>query len=187
MYQPPLLAPAHDRHASRSCRMLNRRLAFVPLVAFGTACADSPVAPRVQQLEQPALQKSEGRGVFQRYVALGTSITMGVQSDGVFFATQEASWPAQLARLGGREITLPLIQLPGCHAPIAAPLAGAVRISKEPALADPATLSCAPNVPGVTLPTQNVAINGARAFDALHSTPENILDLGNKPRSEERR
>jgi hypothetical protein len=161
--------------------MLNRRLAFVPLIAFGAACADSPLAPRASQPDAPTLQQSEGRGVFQRYVAIGTSISMGVQSDGVFFQTQETSWPAQLARLGGREITQPYIQAPGCHAPIAAPLAAAVRISGEPALADPATLSCAPLVPGVTLPTQNVAINGARAFDALNTTPENILDLGNKP------
>ena len=33
---------------------------------------------------------------------------------------------------------------------------------------------------GVTLPTQNVSVNGARVADALFTTPENILDPGNK-------
>lgn len=159
--------------------MLCRGLAVVPLVALCAACADSPVSPRAG-INRPVLQESEGRGVFQRYVAIGTSVSMGVQSDGAFFGTQVSSWPAQLARLGSREITQPYIQAPGCHAPIAAPLAAAVRLSGESALADAATLSCAPLVQGITLPTQNVAINGARAFDALFTSPENIVDLGNK-------
>jgi lysophospholipase L1-like esterase len=117
--------------------------------------------------------------VFQRYVAIGTSISMGVQSDGVFSETQTSSWPAQLARMGDREITQPYIQFPGCRSPFAAPLGGGVRLSGEPILGDPAALSCAPLVDGVTLPTQNVAINGARARDVLFTTPQNILDAGN--------
>jgi len=50
----------------------------------------------------------------------------------------------------------------------------------ELALVDVATLSCAPNVAGVSLPTANVALNGARARDVLFTTPQNILDLGNR-------
>jgi hypothetical protein len=101
---------------------------------------------------------------------------MGWASDGVFIGTQVNSWPAQLARLGDREITQPYIQSPGCPAPIAPPLAGNLRLSGEPILVDKATLSCAPLVPGVTLPTQNVAISGARVADALFTTPENVQD-----------
>src|SRR5690348_10477319 len=110
--------------------MSTHRLSLIPLLALSAACADSPVAPRVE-VTTPALQQSEGRGVFQRYVAIGTSVSMGVQSDGVFFGTQATSWPAQLARLGDREITQPYIQAPGCRAPIAAPLGAGVRISGE--------------------------------------------------------
>jgi len=161
--------------------MSRQRVLLVPLAAFFAACADAPVAPLRVDATSPSLQKSEGRGVFQRYVAIGTSITMGAQSDGVFFGTQTSSWPAQLARLGDREITQPYIQFPGCHSPIAPPLGAGVRLSGEATLANPATLSCAPLVEGVTLPTQNVAIFGARASNALFTTPENVVDLANRP------
>src|SRR5262245_24140077 len=130
--------------------MTRRRVVLVPLVAACTAlaaCADSPAAPRIN-VDRPSLQESEGRGVFQRYVAIGTSISMGAQSDGAFFGTQTSSWPAQLARMGNREITQPYIQFPGCHSPIAAPLGLGVRLSGEQTLANPATLSCAALVDG---------------------------------------
>ena len=64
------------------------------------ACSDDAVSPT--QARQPIEQASpelfqEGEGIFQRYVAIGTSISMGWASDGVFAATQRASWPAQSA------------------------------------------------------------------------------------------
>jgi GDSL-like Lipase/Acylhydrolase len=111
--------------------------------------------------------------VFQRYVAIGTSISMGVQGDGVYAATQQTSWPAQLARLAHRELSLPLIQSTGCAAPFAAPLATGRRISGEPAGLPFAQRLCMPNEAGVTLPTGNVAIDGARTGQALTATPEN--------------
>ena len=117
--------------------------------------------------------------MFQRYVAIGTSISMGVIADGVYSGSQANSWPAQLARMGDREITQPLIQFPGCRSPWAPPLAGGVRLSGEPIFGDAAALGCAPLEPGVTLPTQNESLSGARARDALFTTPENILDAGN--------
>jgi hypothetical protein len=160
--------------------MSSQRLLVVPLVAFLAACADSPVSPARVGVDRPALQQSEGRGVFQRYVAIGTSVSMGVASDGVFSETQMSSWPAQLARMGNREITLPKIQSPGCRSPIVPPLAANRRLSGEEALADVTTLSCAPNELGVSLPTANVALNGARVFDALNTTPDNIIDPANR-------
>src|SRR5690349_13192415 len=113
------------------------------------ACVDSPYAPTSSIPDAASLQQSGGRGVFQRYVAMGTSISMGVASDGVVASSQEDSWPAQLARLGGRDITQPLIQEKGCHAPIAVPLGGGVRTSNELILAPPASLACSPLVAGV--------------------------------------
>ena len=160
--------------------MSSQRLLLVPLVTFVAACADAPVAPTKVAADRPSLQESEGRGVFQRYVAIGTSLSMGWASDGVFEATQRSSWPAQLARLGNREITQPYIQSPGCRSPIAPPFAEGKRLSGEPILGNAAALSCAPLVPGVTLPTQNVAINAARVFDALNTTPENVVDPTNR-------
>jgi hypothetical protein len=156
--------------------MPSKRLRLLPAAALLAACADSPTAPARVVPDAPSLQASEGRGVFERYVAIGTSLSMGWASDGVFIGTQTASWPAQLARLAHREITQPYIESPGCPAPIAPPIGLGVRLSGEPVFADKATLSCAPLVHGVTLPTQNVAITGARVIDALLATPENVGD-----------
>jgi lysophospholipase L1-like esterase len=140
------------------------------------ACADGPVAPT--ESRQPITQAapelfSEGEGIFQRYVAIGTSISMGVQGDGVYAATQQTSWPAQLARLAHRELSLPLIESTGCAAPLAAPHATGKRISGEGAGLAFALRACAPNAAGVNLPAGNVAIDGARTGQALTATPEN--------------
>jgi hypothetical protein len=123
--------------------------------------------------------QSEGRGVFQRYFAIGTSVSAGVQSDGLVAATQLTSWPAQLAAAAGRTLNLPLIDAPGCKPPLAAPVMFGKRISGEGAADDPSQLSCAPLQAGVFLPVDNVGLNGARANDALYTTPENITDQGN--------
>jgi hypothetical protein len=158
--------------------MWKSRLVAVAATVSLAACVDSPYAPSPAVPDAASLQESGGRGVFQRYVAMGTSISMGVASDGVVASTQENSWPAQLARMAGRDISQPFIREKGCHAPIAAPLGGGVRTSGEPILAPAATLGCSPLVDGVSLPTQNVAIDGARVANALGSTPENIADAG---------
>lgn len=156
-----------------------RRAFGATLVAVTTACTDAPIAsaPTLEALDDAAIAfQSEGRGAFHRYVAIGTSVSMGVASDGVIAASQQQSWPAQLARIAHRDMTLPLIGLPGCRSPLRAPLASGVRLSGEGAGANPAALSCAPNVEGVVLPTQNLAVNGASTRDALFTTPENITN-----------
>lgn len=140
------------------------------------ACADGPVAPT--EARQPTTQATpelftEGEGIFQRYVAIGTSISMGVQGDGVYAASQQTSWPAQLARLAHRELSLPLIQAPGCSAPLMAPLGTGKRTSGEGAGLTFLLRQCMPNEAGVVLPAGNVAIDGARTGQALTATPEN--------------
>jgi lysophospholipase L1-like esterase len=143
------------------------------VLLFGSAalaCSDSSL----QSTLAPSAPNyaSEGRGDFQRYVAIGTSVSMGYQADGVLASFQETSWPAQLARMAQRDMSLPLIASPGCGAPIAAPLALNVRISGEPITTPFTSRICAPNEPGVVLPSQNVAINGATTLEALTATPE---------------
>ena len=135
-----------------------------------TLTPSQPTGPLIVDLDRqgfPAL------GDFQHYVAIGTSISMGVSSDGVYAPSQQMSFPAQLARLANREITLPLISFPGCASPLAAPLASGLRLSGEGAGVPFLSRQCAPNEEGVVLPTQNVAIDGARTSAALDATPEN--------------
>src|SRR5215204_1764097 len=84
-----------------------------------TACADSATAPRADVRSLDAhLGVVAAAGDFQRYVAIGTSVSQGWRSDGVNAASQRTSWPAQLTEMAGRELSLPLIAFPGCGAPL---------------------------------------------------------------------
>ena len=166
--------------------MRRRSVLIVPTLfsLFAAACSDTLTPDRSRATAiSPATaanhDESEGRGVFNRYVAIGTSLSMGWQSDGVIAATQETSWPAQLAAMAHRSITQPYIQYPGCRSPLAAPLGTFTRLSGEPAGQDPATLSCAPLQDDVVKPVENLAINAALTKDALLTTPENTTDLSN--------
>src|SRR5205823_11048591 len=103
-------------------------------------------------LGRASANQSEGRGVFQRYVAIGTSVSMGWASDGVIAATQVTSWPAQLAARAGRDLSQPYIAGTGCRSPLIAPLLTFLRLSGESAGADVTTLSCSPLRADVTLP-----------------------------------
>ncbi|HYC49900.1 MAG TPA: SGNH/GDSL hydrolase family protein [Gemmatimonadaceae bacterium] len=159
-----------------------RAVSFVAIAATA-ACSDAiPTSPSASASSAAFTTEalSEGRGVFQRYVALGTSVSMGFRSDGVLAESQTSSWPAQLARMAHREMTLPLIDGFGCQAPLRAPLASGARISGESAAAPRGSLACAGNVPGV-LPAQNVAIVAATTRDALFTTPETTTDPNNGP------
>jgi len=151
-------------------------LTLITLAAFAlAACADSPTAPR-STTSFPGSARSEilpdGEGDFHRYVAIGTSVSQGWRSDGVNAGSQQTSWPAQLARLANRELSLPLIGGPGCGAPLVAPLAWGLRVGGESAGTSFLSRTCAQNEPGVTLPAGNVAISGARTIHALSATPE---------------
>jgi hypothetical protein len=149
-------------------------LTGLALLAVAGACSttDAPIPTSLAAPDAPSLNQSEGRGVFQRYVAIGTSVSMGWQSDGVNDSTQATSWPAQLAALGNRVFEQPYIAKPGCRSPLRAPLGLGLRLSGESAFAPPATLSCSPLRADVTLPVANVAISGATTLDALTTTPE---------------
>ena len=144
-----------------------RWLALAPFAL--TACVGdrSPTSPSSSALTLST--GSEGRGDFHRYAAIGTSISMGVESDGVYEATQRTSWPAQLAAMAGRELSLPLIEAPGCQSPLVPRIADNRRLSGEPASG---STVCAPNVDGVRLSHGNLAISAALTSDALTKTPE---------------
>lgn len=139
-----------------------------------TACQDAstpmPTSPTVGRNE------SEGRGFAQRLYAIGTSISAGTCSGGNVGACQNQSWVAQLVRSMHREPTLPLISAPGCKAPYSAPLGTFRRTSGESVATPDASIQCSPNEPGVVLPTQNLAVDGATTQDALATTPEARTD-----------
>lgn len=158
----PMIAPGRP---SRHTNAFALGLAALALAACSDAVATAPPVP-----ESGRLESSEGRGYFQRYVALGTSVSAGVASDGLVAASQQQAWPAQLARLAHRELTLPLVAAPGCNAPLMAPLASGVRTNGVSVLAP---FACAGSAPGIVLPTNLVAVDGARVSEALNGPSSN--------------
>src|ERR1051326_7588327 len=101
----------------------------VALAGVLSACSDN-TNPRsaLVPTEAAGRRAPNSLGVFQRYVALGTSISAGVQGDGLVASTQVTSWPEQLAVAAGRSLSLPLIDGAGCRSPLVAPLARGVRV-----------------------------------------------------------
>jgi lysophospholipase L1-like esterase len=139
-----------------------RKLGFLALLLGVAACESSSADDDNGTGPDPS-----GGASFSKYVAMGTSVSMGVASDGVFSTSQLSAWPRLLAQDAGVTFTLPLIDPPGCTPPFAAPLSSFKRIDNTPVTT---TDVCSRNSVGVTLPTQNVAVSGATAADAVGTT-----------------
>jgi lysophospholipase L1-like esterase len=144
--------------------------ACLVLVACNDASAPLPTGPTIGRNE------AEGRGFAQRLYAIGTSISAGTCSDGNIASCQNMSYVAQLVRAMHREPTIPFIGGTGCKSPFASPIISFKRVSGESVTLPEASLSCAPNEPGVVLPTQMLGVPGALTGDALVMTPENKPD-----------
>jgi lysophospholipase L1-like esterase len=132
---------------------LGRRLGVVAAAAtvLLAACDDESLMPP----EPP-----DGGEIFQRYVALGASITAGFQSGGINDSTQRQSYPAMLAEQMGTEIGLPLLRAPGCPPPFTDILTGQ-RVGGG------TDDTCALRSTPVPEQLHNVAVPGAEVSDVL--------------------
>jgi lysophospholipase L1-like esterase len=149
--------------------MMTRTLPLLYL-ALVAACADGATAPTSTPTRRlPTLSVGEHDRV-GTYVAMGTSLSMGVMSNGVVAADQAQSWPAQLAALAGVPFSQPLIHAPGCQPPLLAPLATLRRVNGESPFVRSSV--CAPLTEEIGTPTQNLAISEAITANALATTPE---------------
>ena len=160
--------------AQGSPRAVARRALLALPVAWMVTlagCTDS-AAPAPTEPSSALANRSEGRGLFQRYVALGTGFSMGWRSDGLSAESQYESWPAQLARLAHREMSQPYFAEPECRPPLVAPLVAGTR---EGPVGEPCALA-----PSVSLPTRNLSVFGATTSGALLATTANMvpLDMG---------
>jgi len=147
--------------------------------AFGLAiilagCSADRISTPAADIQQASGIANGANGEIQslmaNYVAIGTSVSMGWRSDGVFGGSQADAWPAQLAAKVGVPFSVPSIQAPGCKPPLAAPLISFKRVDGSSSIGDNTT--CAANEAGVTLPTHLLAVENATAAEALHGTPE---------------
>lgn len=151
---------------------MSNRMQWLPLLAavVGVGCSDAATNPAPRSIDPATTSTADRIGrTPEKYVAIGTSVSMGWSSNGVYFGSQLTSWPALIGFGTLQPLSLPLIQSPGCISPIVAPLGAGLRLSGE-SIAGSTT--CANNVQGVSLPTQNVALAGALAVDAVQGTPE---------------
>ena len=158
-----------------------KRVVLLGACIAAAACTDPVSAPT--SIQNPSISPASARlttaKAFARYVAMGTSNSMGVQSAGVFASGQTAAWPARLAARAGAQFSLPLMDSPGCPPPLISPLAANLAVIAAFAafgagddLVTSVMETCAPLKSGTTLPTNSVAISGAKARTALYSTPE---------------
>jgi lysophospholipase L1-like esterase len=139
-------------------------------LALLAACADSTTAPAPASTRRlPPFSFGEHSRV-GTYVAMGTSLSMGVTSNGVVGADQAHSWPAQLAALAGVPFTQPLMSAPGCQPPLSSPLTTLRRVNGESPFVRSSV--CAPLAAGIVPPTQNLAISEAITANALTITPQ---------------
>jgi lysophospholipase L1-like esterase len=113
----------------------------------------------------------KGQDDFAKFVSIGTSVSMGIQSDGVYYATQQTAWPALLAHMAfATKFTSPLVSGPGCYSPLIAPLQFQKRLSGATYPGILATDQACTLLGTITLPTNNVAIDGATTYGALRLT-----------------
>lgn len=96
--------------------------------------------------------------IFERYAALGNSITAGFQSAGINDSTQLRAYPVLLARQAGAEafFTPPLLSKPGCPPPLVAPFSTQVLGGAQ---APPCALRVRPTarVNNLAVPAANIA------------------------------
>ena len=142
-------------------RLLSFAVAALAFVALTACSSDRATGPA-------------GQEAFARYVAIGTSLSMGVQSDGAVYFSQQQDWTQLLAHQAFASYSQPLIRAPGCFSPLMAPLALNIRATGISAGADQ-TISI-PDTTSLPLgasnpPTNDVGIDGANTYDALYVTP----------------
>lgn len=101
------------KRGSATDRRVRRAPALVLLLAIASlvSCAD----------DADIVRPGPGE-LFDRYVALGNSITAAFQSGGLHFETQNQAYPVLLAAKAGASFGVPAMAHPGCPPPVAGPL-----------------------------------------------------------------
>lgn len=133
-------------------------LALLTAIALLTACESAPLIP---PLGRPI---PSGGALFQRYLAMGNSITAGFQSLGINDSTQLESYAVLLAQQFGLTVGLdfnvPLMNQPGCPPPL-------VNIFTQTRLAGGGTADCALRKRPISPVIHNVSVPGAAVIDVL--------------------
>lgn len=125
-------------------------LAVAALAVAGAACHDDALRP----------PRADAGRLFDRYVAVGNSITAGFRSDGINGTTQAEAYPVLLAAAFGTDFRIPSLRFPGCPPPIANVFTGE-------RVAGGARADCALRAEPIPPVIHNVAVPGAAVEDIL--------------------
>jgi lysophospholipase L1-like esterase len=123
------------------------------------ACGDDP------DLIVPDRTDATAGARFNRYVAIGNSITAGYQSGGINDSTQQESFARLLAQQFGTDYRYASLSMPGCPPPTANFLTGA-------RVANATSTTCALLSTAASRALNNVAIPGAAVEDPTASTSQ---------------
>ena len=125
-------------------------MALIAGVALTAACSDDILDPPTSQVDS----------LFNKYVAIGNSITAGFQSGGINDLTQNESYAVILAEQMDTDFNVPLMNLPGCPPPF-------VNIFTQQRLLGLSDSDCFLRVAPIPEFLHNVAVPGAAVVDVL--------------------
>ncbi|MFW5951464.1 MAG: SGNH/GDSL hydrolase family protein, partial [Gemmatimonadota bacterium] len=140
----------HDRRRSFH-RGLLPALAILAVGLSGCLEDDEPIAPIDPD-------PYDGPALFERYVALGNSITAGFQSGGLHVELQDDAYPVLLAAKAEAPFSIPGIQYPGCPVPLESVLPPTLISDTELDASECRLLPVDPEI-------QNLAVPGAAVAD----------------------
>src|SRR5947207_10782565 len=144
--------------------MTHRRV----ILAAGISVALAAAACHEDDLFTPAVPQYTGGAMFQRYVAMGNSITAGFQSGGINDSTQQQSYVALVAGKMGSPFYYPSLTKPGCPPPIDTVFT-ATGVPHR--LGGGTAATCVFRAPTIPPFLTNVAVPGAEALDLLQNGP----------------
>lgn len=107
-------------------------------------------------LDAPDL--SNNNGLFTRFVAIGTSISSGLQSAGINDSLQQRAFPVLVAAQAGASFSRPSLNMPGCPAPF-------VNNVTQARVGGPAAPACSLRETPIPYQVGNLAVPGLTAPD----------------------
>jgi lysophospholipase L1-like esterase len=114
-----------------------------------------------ETLDPPDL--SNNNGLFTRFVAIGTSISSGLQSAGINDSTQQRAFPVLVAQQAGASFFRPSLNLPGCPAPY-------VNNITQARVGGPGAPACSLRTTPIPHQVGNLAVPGLTAPDLFTNT-----------------
>jgi hypothetical protein len=140
------------------------------VAALGAVVAVAVSCEQTRDVISAPPAPTPNNAMFSSYVAIGNSITAGFQSNGINDSTQRQSYARLLATSMNTTYRYPSLAMPGCAAPIANALTGALVTTGVPA--GTTALPCSGRVVAVDTSEilNNVAVPGARVLDPTNTS-----------------